>query len=151
MVGEIFELLRQHSLLAESLEQNVIANQPGFLRGLETGRKAGGLLHHLFSVRTLDLTSAQDKSDGSEYLSGIIIGHDIDAQLRKSNQYVGVVASSPLARKYQIALEALGHSSIIIESKAATINGALAINEHLLAASAQLEYDAAWLAHLKIT
>ena len=137
MVGEIFELLRQHSLLAQSLEQNVSANQPGFLRGLETGRKAGGLLHHLFSVRTLDLTGAQEKSDGLEYLSGIIIGHDIGAQLRKPSHYVGVVASSPLARKYQIALEALGHSSIIIESQAATINGALAINEHLLAASEQ--------------
>jgi 2-keto-3-deoxy-galactonokinase len=93
-------------------------------------------------VRTLDLTGAQEKSDGLEYLSGIIIGHDIGAQLRKPSQYVGVVASSPLARKYQIALEALGHSSIIIESQAATINGALAINEHLLAASKQASKQA---------
>jgi hypothetical protein len=42
-----------------------------------------------------------------------------------------------LAHKYQIALEALGHSSIVIESQAATISGALAINEYLLGASEQ--------------
>ena len=137
MVGEIFELIRQHSLLAQSLEQNVSANQPGFLRGLKTARKAGGLLHHLFSVRALHLAGAQEKSDGLEYLSGIIIGHDIGAQLRKPNQHVGIVASSSLAHKYQVALEALGHSSVIIESQAATISGALAINEYLLAASEQ--------------
>lgn len=137
MVGEIFELIRQHSLLAQSLEQNVSANQPGFLRGLKTARKAGGLLHHLFSVRALHLAGAQEKSDGLEYLLGIIIGHDIGAQLRKPNQHVGIVASSSLAHKYQVALEALGHSSVIIESQAATISGALAINEYLLAASEQ--------------
>ena len=137
MVGEFFELIQEHSLLAQSLDQSVCANQPAFLRGLETARKAGGLLHHLFSVRTLQLTGAQEKAEGLEYLSGVIIGHDIDAQLRKPSQNVGIVASSSLAHKYQIALEALGHSSIVIESQAATISGALAINEHLLGASEQ--------------
>ena len=137
MVGEFFGLIQEHSLLAQSLDQSVSANQPAFLRGLETACKAGGLLHHLFSVRTLQLTGAQEKAEGLEYLSGVIIGHDIDAQLRKPSQNVGIVASSSLAHKYQIALEALGHSSIVIESQAATISGALAINEHLLGASEQ--------------
>ena len=137
MVGEFFELIRQHSLLAQSLEQRDTENQPAFLRGIETARKAGGLLHHLFSVRALQLTGTQEKSDGLEYLSGMIIGHDIGAQLSQSGQHVGIVASPSLAHKYQVALEALGHSSIVIESQAATISGALAINAHLLAASEQ--------------
>ena len=137
MVGEFFELIRQHSLLAQSLEQRDSENQHAFLRGIETARKAGGLLHHLFSVRALQLTGAQDKSDGLQYLSGLIIGHDIDAQLSQSRQRVGIVASPSLAHNYQVALEALGHSSIVIESQAATISGALAINAHLLAASGQ--------------
>ena len=137
MVGEFFELIRQHSLLAQSLEQRDTENQPAFLRGIETVRRAGGLLHHLFSVRALQLTGTQEKSDGLEYLSGMIIGHDIGAQLSQSGQHVGIVASPSLAHKYQVALEALGHSSIVIESQAATISGALAINAHLLAASEQ--------------
>ena len=137
MVGEFFELIRQHSLLAQSLEQRDTENQPAFLRGIETARRAGGLLHHLFSVRALQLTGTQEKSDGLEYLSGMIIGHDIGAQLSQSGQHVGIVASPSLAHKYQVALEALGHSSIVIESQAATISGALAINAHLLAAREQ--------------
>jgi 2-dehydro-3-deoxygalactonokinase len=137
MVGEFFELIRQHSLLAQSLEQRDIENQPAFLRGIETARKAGGLLHHLFSVRALQLTGAQEKSDGLEYLSGMIIGHDIGAQLSQSGQHVGIVASPSLAHKYQVALEVLGHSSVVIESQAATISGALAINAHLLASRGQ--------------
>ena len=67
----------------------------------------------------------------------MIIGHDIGAQLSQSDQHVGIVASPSLAHKYQVALEVLGHSSVAIESKAATISGALAINEHLLGASEQ--------------
>ena len=116
MVGEFFELIRQHSLMAQSLEQRDSENQPAFLRGIETARKAGGLLHHLFSVRALQLTGTQEKSDGLEYLSGMIIGHDIGGQLSQSRQHVGIVASPSLAHKYQVALEALGNSSIVIES-----------------------------------
>ena len=88
-------------------------------------------------MRALQLTGAQEKSDGLEYLSGMIIGHDIVAQLSQSGQHVGIVASQSLAQKYQVALQALGHSSVVIESEAATISCALAINAHLLAASGQ--------------
>ena len=134
MVGEFFELIQQHSLLAQSLEQSVSENHPAFIRGIENSRKAGGLLHHLFSVRSLQITGSQEKSDGSEYLSGLIIGHDIGAQLSKSGQHVGIVSSPSLAHKYQVALELLGHSSVIIGSQAATISGAFTINAHLLTA-----------------
>ena len=134
MVGEFFELIQQHSLLAQSLEKSVSENHPAFIRGIENSRKAGGLLHHLFSVRSLQITGSQEKSDSSEYLSGLIIGHDIGAQLSKSGQHVGIVSSQSLAHKYQVALEWLGHSSVIIGSQAATISGAFTINAHLLTA-----------------
>ena len=128
MVGELFELTQQHSLLAQSLESGANSNMAAFTRGLLASGRPGGLLHHLFSVRTLQLTGQQEKQDGLDYLSGLIIGHDISAQLTDSQVCVGIVAALPLARRYQRALEVMGQKSIVIDSRAATIAGALAIN-----------------------
>ena len=137
MVGELFELFKQHSLLANSLDSNAAPNETAFHQGVETSAQAGGLAHHLFSVRTLELTGQQPKSHGRDYLSGLIIGYDIAAQLGDTRSHVGVVANTALAERYQIALQLLGHSTIVFEAQAATIAGGLALSQHLAADSQQ--------------
>jgi 2-dehydro-3-deoxygalactonokinase len=130
MVGEFFELARRHSLLAQSMENDSAstvdaqAKTDAFSRGLANAQLPGGLLHHLFSVRTLQLTNHHDKAIGADYLSGIVIGHDVLAQLGHSPTQVGIVAAPGLAARYTQALEALGHSCFTIDAQDATVAGA---------------------------
>lgn len=141
MVGEMFELIRQHSLLAVSLPETVPAptttearsttQSAAFAKGLAMASQSGGLLHHLFSVRTLQLSGEHHLSEGEDYLSGIMIGHDILAQLGSTPSHVGIVAAPQLAGKYAQALDLLGHSSFCIDAEQATTAGALLVDKRL--------------------
>jgi 2-dehydro-3-deoxygalactonokinase len=137
MVGEFFELARRHSLLAQSMEADLAsaadhrANADAFSRGLANAQLPGGLLHHLFSVRTLQLTNHHNKAIGEDYLSGIIIGHDVLAQLGHSPTHVGIVAAPYLAARYTHALETMGHSCFTIDAQDATVAGAELVGDCL--------------------
>lgn len=141
MVGEIFELTREHSLLAGSLTETATAptttqgqtptRSAAFAKGLAMANQSGGLLHHLFSVRTLQLSGEHQLSEGEDYLSGILIGHDILAQLDGSPTHVGIVATPQLAAKYAQALNLMGHSCFCIDAEQATTGGALLVDQWL--------------------
>ena len=136
MVGEFFQLAQRHSLLSQSLaiqspSENKADTDDDFLRGLATSQQPGGLLHHLFSVRTLQLSGAHRKAQGSAYLSGILVGHDIASQTLKSGSSIGIVAGPDLASRYQLALEELGYDWVIVDSQQATAQGALLVAKHL--------------------
>ncbi|MFA9274367.1 MAG: 2-dehydro-3-deoxygalactonokinase [Candidatus Aquirickettsiella gammari] len=89
MTGELFAVLRQHSVLgrlipaevaeAEATEQHM----PAFLAGVDAARNEGhlGLSHQLFAVRTLGLTAQLPATALADYLSGLLIGHDLRAGL----------------------------------------------------------------------
>lgn len=137
MAGEFFDLARRHSLLAQSIEDDPTsatdpqAKTEAFSRGLANAQLSGGLLHHMFSVRTLQLTDRHDKAIGEDYLSGIIIGHDVLTQLGHSPTHVGIVAAPNLAARYTRALQALGHSCFTVDAQDATVAGAVLINRAL--------------------
>jgi 2-dehydro-3-deoxygalactonokinase len=136
MVGEVFDLAQRHSLLAQSITpedptENPENSEADFLRGLATSQKTGGLLHHLFSVRSLQLSGTHGKAQGAAYLSGILIGHDICSQAPDRGASVGIVASPTLAKRYQLALTKLGYDCATVDAQLATAQGALLVAEHL--------------------
>ena len=136
MVGEFFDLTQRHSLLAQSIAPQDLAENPedseaDFLRGLATSQKAGGLLHHLFSVRSLQLSGTHAKTQGAAYLSGILIGHDICSQAPDREASIGIVASPTLAGRYQLALTTLGYDCATVDAQLATAQGASLIAKHL--------------------
>lgn len=86
MTGELFAVLRQHSVLgrlipaeAETTDQTNAA----FLAGVDAARINGklGLGHQLFSVRTLGLTGQLSNAALADYMSGLLIGHELLAGL----------------------------------------------------------------------
>lgn len=137
MAGELFELAKQHSLLAQSISVQAAPEDgaqisSAFLRGLAMAEKPGGLMHHLFSVRSLQLAGKHAKSMGADYLSGILIGHDILSHAGNGPTRIGVVAGPKLIPRYQAALEQLGHKCVAIDSRNATTTGAVLLNSRLL-------------------
>ena len=110
LTGEMFAVLRGHSILGR-LMQGDAADPAAFVRGLDTARRApGDLLHHVFSARTLGLTGQLPGEALAEYLSGLLIGHELVAGLAQATDAPLVLVGEPaLCRRYAEALRHLGH------------------------------------------
>ena len=131
MSGELFGLLSEQSILAGSVDPDASWNDEAFEEGLKHSSKDGGLLHHLFSVRSLNLNGTHGKEAGLAYLSGLIIGHELNALGAPSGCAVGIIGAASLARRYQFALAHFGYDGFCIRGEDATIRGALAIAHQL--------------------
>ncbi len=118
MTGEIFAALSTHTILARLMTAGPMLDA-AFLRGVDRSRDAGGVLHHLFGVRTLVLTAEMKEQEASSYLSGLLIGHEVRAMIRE-HQHIHLVGASQLCSLYQKAIAACGgRSTIAIEDAAA--------------------------------
>jgi len=109
MTGEVYGALRGHTILGRLMKEGE-ARGAGFLQGVKAARRgasAGGLLHQLFSVRTLGLFEMLPAEELSEYLSGLLIGSEIIAAA-KPGQTITIFGSAELTNAYGRAAEALG-------------------------------------------
>ena len=114
MTGEMYALLRQHSILARTLpEADGELDADAFRRGLAHAAGSASLLHAAFSVRSLALFERVPAAAMPSYLSGLVIGEELRAQgLSGMNEDPVVVIGAPaLATRYQLALESLGIAS----------------------------------------
>jgi 2-dehydro-3-deoxygalactonokinase len=131
MTGEVFDVLRRHSLLAALMLPADDGAAPAdgtadaFRRGLDRSAEAGGLLHHLFGVRTEGLFGAIPAEGLASYLSGMLIGHEIRtmSDLFPSPDPVRLVAEGALAGRYALAFTHLGRGYAAIDAEAATLRG----------------------------
>jgi 2-dehydro-3-deoxygalactonokinase len=123
MTGEIFALLKSHGLIAAMLapadskpEELEIA---AFETGLALSGQPGGLLHHIFSVRTRRLFNELSAEAAAHYLSGILIGHELRATAWAGQ--VVIVGTGGLAMRYRKAFAFLGiDTDVAPEDAAAT-------------------------------
>jgi 2-dehydro-3-deoxygalactonokinase len=79
MTGELYALLTQHSVLLQQAENSGDFCTESFIRGCQQMRGTAGLhwLHQLFTVRTEQLFSGLTPQQASAYLSGILVGADV--------------------------------------------------------------------------
>lgn len=112
MTGELYALLRQHSLLGR-----LMTDPPGhfdndaFTQGVVRSGEPGGLPHHLFGTRTLALFDRLPGDGLASYLSGLLIGHEI-REHAPHGASVHLVGNPGLSRRYAQALELVGLGSI---------------------------------------
>ena len=78
MTGEAFAMFKAHSILGRMMQDGV-ADPNAFAQGVRRSADAGGLLHHVFGVRSLGLSGELPESASASYLSGLLIGHEIHA------------------------------------------------------------------------
>lgn len=129
MTGEIFALLRQHSLLGQMMAGEV-ADGPAFRDGLADARR-GDLLGTLFGVRAAVLRGQRRAEDGAAYASGLLIGTDVAAEGLKPGACVHLLADEPLGTLYAAAITATGTSVVRIDAQAAFVAGAAAVFSRL--------------------
>lgn len=113
MTGEVYALLRQQSILARMLPADDGAfDGDAFDAGVAQAATPGGLLHHLFAIRTLALFDRAPAASLASRLSGLLIGEELRAQAAQlpAGAPVSVIASPALALRYQRALQAEAHA-----------------------------------------
>jgi 2-dehydro-3-deoxygalactonokinase len=104
MTGELYAVLKEHSILGRMMEAGP-ADPAAFAEGVARSGEPGGLLHHLFGVRTRGLMGELTAAAAASYLSGILIGHE----LRSVDAEAFYVLGAPeLARLYVRAGGQLG-------------------------------------------
>jgi 2-dehydro-3-deoxygalactonokinase len=108
MTGEVFSALSTHTILARTSTEG--PHQPeAFARGVRRARQGGGLLHHLFGTRTLNLMGRLQEAETRSYLSGLVIGHEIAAALAETPATrVELVGAASLVALYEAALRLSG-------------------------------------------
>ena len=113
MTGEVYDVLVGHSILGRLMAGST-ADQAAFHQGLARARrsadtKPGRLLHDLFSVRTLGLTSGLEATGLASYLSGLLLGAEVLAAVGESGVgSVAILGSSILAPLYAEVLRSIG-------------------------------------------
>lgn len=113
MTGEVYALLRQQSILARMLPaEDAGFDADAFDAGVAQATTPGGLLHHVFAIRTLALFERAGGNALASRLSGLLIGEELRAQAGQlpAGVPVSVIASPALALRYQRALQARGHA-----------------------------------------
>ncbi len=112
MTGELFAVLKEHSILGR-LMQGEADDAAAFARGLAFAREGkAGLLQRLFSARTLGLFDLLPPAGIASYLSGLLIGSELEEALAgpgaAADAEVRVIGASRLAARYHGALAARG-------------------------------------------
>ncbi|MGZ8297461.1 MAG: 2-dehydro-3-deoxygalactonokinase [Allosphingosinicella sp.] len=123
MTGELFNLLKEHSILADLLAGPA---EPGraFEAGVRHGLDGDDLTAELFSVRARTLLGKAPREEASAYVSGLLIGADLKVGLRLAGDDEVVVIGRPdLTRLFCAALEAAGRTSRAIDGEAAFLAG----------------------------
>jgi 2-dehydro-3-deoxygalactonokinase len=129
MTGELFALLKAHSILAGQLQGEAVAGAD-FDAGLQRGLAAGEPIADLFRVRADALSGAGRIGNGAAYASGLLIGADVRAGLGASEeQEVYVIARADLAGLYARAIEASGRRAVAVDGGAAVVAGLRRIAE----------------------
>jgi len=106
MTGELFALLRQHSILGRGMppEGNDALDGAAFDDGVRRALDGRGLLQTAFGVRTRSLFGELAAKSLASYLSGLVIGEELRGRPLAGVRSVALVGAPALTERYARAL-----------------------------------------------
>lgn len=131
MTGELFSLLKEHSILADLLQGPVEVGD-AFRRGVRHAMEREMLPASLFGVRAGVLLGQTDKKDASSYTSGLLIGTDVRIGLTwPLGARIAVVGRPELTQLYAAAIVEAGREPIELDGEQCFVAGILTIAERI--------------------
>ena len=129
MTGELYAAVCAHTILGRTQQPTGQFDEAAFVRGVQVALSADadiGLLSTLFSARTLGLTGQLSGAQQPDYLSGLMIGHELRAlaevsrarQAEAALPEVVLIGSAPLCQRYRIALRLCGFAQASLAEQA---------------------------------
>jgi 2-dehydro-3-deoxygalactonokinase len=123
MTGELFNLLKEHSILADLLKEPASIG-PAFEAGVRRGLSDDALTAELFSVRARVLLGKARREDAASYTSGLLIGTDLRTGLGATPGGEIVVMGRPeLTGLFAAALRIAGRSAREVDGEEAFLAG----------------------------
>jgi 2-dehydro-3-deoxygalactonokinase len=125
MTGELHHLLLKQSLIGAGLPEQQ-ENSAAFREGVQVGSNDASILSRLFEVRASHVLGARDRRHISDFLSGLLIGHEValmTQQAKATSRPITIIAGSALAQRYQQALQFIGMDSVTLEGDRAFQHG----------------------------
>ncbi len=114
--GELFAVLKAHSLLGRMMEEDS-GDERAFADGVDRSADEGGLLNHLFGVRTRGLFGELGGAQAASYLSGLLIGHELRSA--PDGERIHFLGAPALVERYARAAALLGKESTLLDPEAA--------------------------------
>lgn len=131
MTGELFNLLKGHSILADLLKAEVRADEH-FRAGVRHALAADDLPAELFSIRARVLLGKSNSEGAACYASGLLIGTDVRIGLAAFGaSEIYVMGRRDLTALYSTALDEAGRSSIELDGEQSFVAGIMQIAERL--------------------
>jgi 2-dehydro-3-deoxygalactonokinase len=123
MTGELFNLLKEHSILADLLQGPVEVNE-AFKRGVRHALEREMLPADLFGVRAGVLLGQTSKDDAPSYTSGLLIGTDVRIGLTwPAAARIGIIGRPELTRLYAAAIVEAGREPIELDGERCFLAG----------------------------
>lgn len=123
MTGELFSLLRKHSILSDLLSQPVEPDGP-FEAGVRQGLATRTITSDLFSIRARVLLGGAAREEAASFASGLLIGADVQTGLAiAADSDIRVMGRPELTRLYRAALAVAGRSAEEIDGEASFLAG----------------------------
>ncbi len=132
MTGELFNLLKGHSILADFMRGEVEPNA-AFTSGVAHGLAHDDVTAELFSIRARVLLGKALAENAASYASGLLIGTDLRIGLRMADDEAEIIVMGrpELTSLYAAALECAGRKAREVDGERAFIAGAIAIAREL--------------------
>ena len=133
LTGETLAILSDNSILGRLMENAAVENEKeedtAFVQGLTRATEQGGLLHHLFGVRSQGYCRVIPRSGLRLYLAGILIGHEIRGmrEIYPRLKSITIIAGQGIAERYGRALQFFGLETTLVDGEAAAFRGHLKI------------------------
>jgi 2-dehydro-3-deoxygalactonokinase len=127
MTGELYALLKKHSILGRAIPQSAseeIEDEP-FQDGVRDALADPDLPHGVFNARTLALFEPEQAGTIASYLSGLLLGYEICGASRGGiTDPIVIIGASRLAKLYKVALALAGfHEVELADANIVTARG----------------------------
>jgi len=121
MTGEMFNLLKNHSIIGDRLQGKVTVGA-AFERGVAHGLDHTDLTSELFAIRARWLLGVTEPEASASYASGLLIGSDVRIGLANHDQAV-VMGRPELTRLYAAAVGMAGGAASELDGEKCFLAG----------------------------
>ena len=133
MTGELFDLMARQSILNDSVDLTNLsdctdANIQAFRHGVKQS-KSSVILNGLFRIRTNQLLHKSTKTENAFFLSGLLIGSELNYLVKQENWPLVLCSGRNLAAFYELAINELNLNNRTMNTPAQLVDRAASVGQ----------------------
>ena len=135
MTGDLYSAISSNTILSQSLkEKSDKFSIIFFKKGLQFVKKNNSIINIIFKIRTMDLFNQNKSFERKSFLSGLIIGLEMNEAIKKikpSKSRIVLIASGPLTKLYEVSFKYYKIKYNLVNADECFINGMKKIYDHI--------------------